>query len=201
VDFIWWEKTVEYLFVQKYVDVKTVIAPLGGLQEKGGDAIFSGDEKFILIEFKRDAKSIESEVEKFDGGATYKKAQAELCFEDSHHLLIYGKMEGNELQLKCRTYFSGIPTEANSALSNGKDEEPFMEYLYKFINFKVSKQGSSGGGYSCVAGVNSAGKITKVLNSSEFERALELKFALNTSLKVKKERAHTSSNDFKIKGP
>lgn len=198
MDFIWWEKTVEYLFVQKYVDIKTVIAPLGGLQEKGGDAIFSGDEKFILIEFKRDAKSIESEAEKFDGETTYKKAKDELCSEDSHHLLIYGEMEGEELKLKCRTYFSGIPTEADSALSNGKDEEPFLQYLYKFINYKASKKGSSGGGYSCVAGVNSAGKITKVLSSSEFERAIVLKLVLNANLKARKEHEHTSSNDFKM---
>lgn len=37
MDFIWWEKTVEYLFVQKYIDIKTVIAPIGG-QAKGGGA-------------------------------------------------------------------------------------------------------------------------------------------------------------------
>ena len=183
MDFVWWEKTVEYLFVQKYVDIKMIIAPLGGLQEKGGDAIFSGDEKWVLMEFKRAYDCIDSEKDKFDN---YEDAKAAFINDDSHHFLIYGALNGKELELKCQTYFSESSIGIENVLISGIDEKPFRSYLDRFIKLKKSKKGDAGGGYSCVAGISSEGKITKVLRLSDFDHGLKLKLEYDLKQKIKK---------------
>jgi hypothetical protein len=198
MNFVWWEKTVEYLFVQKYVDIKMIIAPLGGLQEKGGDAIFSGDEKWVLIEFKRAYDCIESEKDKFDD---YDDAKAVLIHDDSHHFLIYGELDSEELELKCQTYFSESPIGIEEVLVSGIDEKPFRVYLDQFISLKKSKKGSSGGGYSCVAGVSSDGKVTKVLRLSDFDHGLKLKLEYDIKQKIKKANERNRSSNHGMNGP
>lgn len=62
---IWWEKTVEYLFVLKHFKNQACIAPLDGLQEKAGDVLLENSGRWTLIEFKRDIHSLDSEIIKF----------------------------------------------------------------------------------------------------------------------------------------
>lgn len=100
---LWWEKTVEYYFVQKYVDIDMFIAPLDGEHEKAGDAIFSNESSWVLIEFKRDEKAINDEMGKFKNYFSAKSALEKIA---GHHLIIYGNAENDIFHLKCRSYFS-----------------------------------------------------------------------------------------------
>jgi hypothetical protein len=86
----WWEKTVEYLFVLLAVRDHNVIAPLDGIEELAGDAIFCSKNKWILIEFKKDEASINDENRKFkDLG--FKNVMTAFKDKDGHHFIIYGK--------------------------------------------------------------------------------------------------------------
>lgn len=169
MEMLWWEKTVEYFFVQKYVDLKMFIAPLDGAHEKAGDAIFSNEKKWLLIEFKRNAKSIMEEESKFTDFPNAKKL---LQAKDSHHLIIYGEAKNSNFQLMCQRYFSGITIDINHALESGTSKGSFLQYLHEFIRHKKGETGA--GGYSFVAGVSSDGSITKCMKLSEFSEALNL---------------------------
>jgi hypothetical protein len=171
MDFLWWEKTVEYYFVQKYVDINMIIAPLNGLQEKGGDAIFANVANWVLIEFKRDFESISSEIEKFND---YESAKSNFLEQDSHHFIIYGEMNGKEFRLNSQTYFSSKKEELEVVLNSGVNEKIFIPYLKKYIEFKKSKKGTSGGGYSFVAGISNDGKVTQCMSLSEYSRTRKL---------------------------
>ena len=61
----WWEKTVEYLFVVTHFDEDVMLAPLDGNEERLADTIFSKDNKWVVIEFKRNEKCINEEKDKF----------------------------------------------------------------------------------------------------------------------------------------
>jgi len=115
----WWEKTVEYYFVRKFVDEKTLVAPLDGDEERAGDAILSAGHKWILLEFKKDSGSIKTEYKKFNN---YPNAKSELSNFDGHHFLIYGLLtqEKEAFGIKAITYFSNkSPVDMNNILSAG----------------------------------------------------------------------------------
>jgi len=168
----WWEKTVEYFFVLKHVKIDMLVSPLDGTEEKLGDAILSDDNKWVLIEFKKDKNKLNSEKEKFDD---YDKAQEQLCEKDNHHYLIYGEFNG-EFQLKCITYFSAKERDSiESALSMGTDIESFGQYIEEFTELKNSPNDGGGGGlglsdYSLVAGVNDNGDIIQCMSISDFQQ-------------------------------
>ena len=141
----WWEKTVEYFFVKKYV-TDTAISPLDGPEEKAGDAIFSKKNKLILIEFKKDLNSVRSERKKFHN---FELARKELKDYDSHHFLIYGLLDNNHFIIKAQTYFSEQEIDVEDALYQGKTVNEFNKYLEKFLKLKgasVKNGGESGGG-------------------------------------------------------
>ena len=190
---LWWEKTVEYFFVQKYVTLEMFIAPLDGKQEKAGDAIFANESSWVLIEFKRDKESIASEAEKFKN---YPAAKKTLELIGTHHLIIFGESNGDQLSLKSQEYFSGKEVNIDQALWAGVEKKKFLEYLHKFIYLK--KQAKSGtGGYSFVAGVSSDGKVTKCMKLSEFSQALNLE----PELKQKLQKKPKKSQDQSFSGP
>lgn len=61
---IWWEKTVEYAFVRSAHFLS--VSPLDGNHEQAGDAILSNKEnKFYLIEFKKEDSNQEDEIDKY----------------------------------------------------------------------------------------------------------------------------------------
>ncbi|EPJ3731802.1 hypothetical protein U8643_002014, partial [Acinetobacter baumannii] len=77
----WWEKTVEYFFIKKYV-ADHLVAPLDGKHELAGDAFLSDNQqKWIMIEFKARAESLDTEKKKF---RSYDEAYNALGKYDHH---------------------------------------------------------------------------------------------------------------------
>lgn len=170
----WWEKTVEYYFVLKYLDIKTFIAPLDGKHEQIGDAILSQNNKsWILIEFKKDKSCLESEKAKFKD---YEEAKKELKPIDGHHYLVYGDYN-NKFDLKSQTYFGGIESEIENIFCTGVSFEDFSSYINDFIKFRVSPSDTGGAGasdYALVAGVNDNGEVVECVSFWEFTKQLDL---------------------------
>lgn len=162
----WWEKTVEYFFIQKYVG-NSIIAPLDGNAELAGDALLSNNQRWVIIEFKDRESSLNSEKKKFK---FYEEAKKELQHHDRHHCMIYGKIKGGEFSLEAQTYFSrnGIGS-IDRFLKAGLNKEDFIQYLRKLLSFKV-EVGSSGsvGSYSFVAGISNDNKIVSCMSLYEF---------------------------------
>ncbi len=184
----WWEKTVEYKFIKEYINLDSFIAPLDGKEEKAGDAIFGKNEKFILIEFKKDENSIKDEQKKF---FNFNSAKQKLEDKDSHHILIYGEIDNKDLILNAKTYFSKNYIELSKNFTNGKILEDFKNYLSDFLEFKKgSKTESGSGSYGFVAGVTQEGNITKCLTLQEFDKEMSL------NLNVKKNITNTQSNSY-----
>lgn len=181
MEYFWWEKTVEYAFVQNYVKIEMAVAPLGGVQEKGGDAIIKKDDRWVLIEFKKNHDSISSEVDKFALGK-YSEAKGKLEERSKHHFLVYGVLNEDKLDLKGQLYFGTSEVNVEELLNKGTDEETFLSYYHDFIGYKKSKEGSSGGGITCVVGVDSTGKASKVMSAHEYEETLILTKKLNLEL-------------------
>jgi hypothetical protein len=188
----WWEKTVEYFFIQKYVS-ESIIAPLDGNEELAGDALLSNNQKWVIIEFKDRASSLNSEMKKFK---SYERAKQELQDHDHHHCLIYGKIKNGKFDLGAQTYFSrkGIGTLENF-LKSGLRKDEFIQYLQKLVSYKA-EVGSTGsvGSYSFVAGISKNNKITSCMSLYEF--GLENDLKLEATPKQEKEREHELSRGF-----
>lgn len=174
----WWEKTVEYFFIQKYVPEETILSPLDGKQELGGDALLSSDsQNWVIIEFKKALDALDSEKKKYKD---YTEAKEELEDEDSHHFLVYGQVEDNEFTLKANQYFSRKLVKIDDVFSSGKPKKEFLSYLKKLIKHKSSGDESNGGtigSYSFVAGISKNNKVTSCMNLYEFglDHGLDLK--------------------------
>lgn len=64
--FHWWEKTVESIWLSKHLTTRSSIAPLAGAMERLlGDAVYSKDDEYLIIEFKASKERSESEIKKF----------------------------------------------------------------------------------------------------------------------------------------
>ena len=187
MNILWWEKTVEYFFVQKYVNLNMFIAPLDGDHEKAGDAIFSNVNTWVLIEFKRDKNTILDEFKKF---TNYESAKNALEPIGSHHLIIYGDVENDNFLLKCKQYFSGKDIPIEHALVSGTKKDSFINYLIRLVEFKKTSKGGASG-YSFVAGVSSDGSVTKCMKVSEFAEALQLEQTLQQKLQQKQEQSYS----------
>ncbi len=162
----WWEKTVEYLYVHKHFTENDFIAPLDGNEEAAGDAMSGNKDKFILIEFKKDISSLDSEEEKFDGG-NYDAAKNKLEDKDAHHFLVYGEQENEKLHLVSQTYFSKTHADVSELLEHGVELDAFNRYLKEFISYKNNKNSSGGGMNTLVAGISTDGTSKKTCASLE----------------------------------
>jgi hypothetical protein len=182
----WWEKTVEYYFIRKYIPEDMILSPLDGEQEKAGDALLSANEKWVILEFKKDFNSLDSEKKKYKD---YDMAKTELSLIDSHHFLIYGQIDNNNFSLEGNTYFSRESvSNINDIFEAGKEKEEFISYLEKLIEHKSKISESSGGSvgsYSFVAGISSNNKITSCMNLYEF--GLDHGLKLEHKPEIKKE--------------
>lgn len=157
---------------------KLFLAPLDGIHERAGDLIFSPNNRWVLIEFKKDADSITSEKTKF---TNYSNAHAELFKRDAHHYIIFGQ-ENNAspqlLQLCFQNYFSGKNLDLAKLLSSGIQLDEFKNYVEQYIQFKKTPKGGEGRGgiemdsFFLVAGVNVHNKIVGCLSLSEFQNQL-----------------------------
>ncbi len=164
---MWWEKTVEYLFVLTYMNRKVLLAPLDGNHEAGGDLVARQDDQWVLIEFKRYESSINDEIHKFAEPSkdSFDKAKSALGGSDGHHLLIFGEKSRSEpVALKVLSYFQHQNVEPNDAISCGITQKEFNNYLSKFLHFKFGETAVGTGGrsldYSTVIAVNGDGEVT-----------------------------------------
>lgn len=188
---IWWEKTVEYHFVATMAEHdKLALAPLAGKHERASDLIAACPKGMILIEFKRDKKSLGTEKSKFKD---YKNAKKELKGQDNHHFLIYGASTRKGWTLVAKNYFSPGSKDVHNLdtlIDKGAPYEPFLLYVERFIAHKLVKKGNDndqgGGGswggkppdngpsgnppldYSIVAGVSKDGKIVQCMTLDDF---------------------------------
>ena len=185
---IWWEKTVEYQFVLLVVQAnKLFIAPLDGAHERAGDTIFSSNNRWVLIEFKKNAKSIATEKAKFD---QYAIAHAALASIDDHHYIVYGDESKSiqRLQLYSQTYFSATGSVPTKILNSGYEFDAFKQYVEQYTKFKKGSKGDSGGGglsmdkFTLVAGVNADNNTVVCLSLSEFQQQLGLENSQKQSL-------------------
>lgn len=183
----WWEKTVEYKFVLLVASAeKLFLAPLDGRHERAGDAIFSSNNRWVLIEFKKDSAAINSEIKKFKW---YPDAKAALSSCDLHHHIVFGYTDSSspeELKLRFRTYFSAEQCGSlEELLNSGQQFAEFKNYVEQYIQFKkdsMSGKGSTGGSgtemtiedFALVAGVNADNKVFQCLSLSEFQRQFGL---------------------------
>ena len=188
----WWEKTVEYYFIRKFIPEDMIISPLDGEQEKAGDALLSNNDKWIIIEFKKDFKSLSSEKKKYKN---YEAALTDLSPYDSHHFLIYGQVHNEEFGLRGKSYFSNKPiSNISEIFESGKSKAEFILYLKKLIEYKAKSDESSGGSvgsFSFVAGISQNKKITSCMNLYEF--GLDHGFNLEPKLELKRERTRSRS--------
>lgn len=204
----WWEKTIEYLFVMNHVNVEDLVVPLDGTHEVSGDAIIGRVAKWVLIEFKRDESSLDSEITKYGDQKNFNDAKQALIFESGHHFLIYGVLEQGKLSLKTKGYFNLEDYEIEAALSNGKDPKTFNSYLSRLTKFKKSKASSedSAGGravnYNRVIGINENGDVSECLTIQEYANRYANDLTLKASAKLENDlNADTSLSPKYTRGP
>lgn len=187
----WWEKTVEYYFIRNFIPDDMILSPLDGEQEKAGDAFLSSNEKWVVLEFKKDFKSLASEKKKYKN---YDLAEVELSPSDSHHFLIYGQIANGKFGLRAETYFSRSSlSEFSKIFEAGKEKDEFIAYLERLIEHKSKAYESSGGSvgsYSFVAGISKDKKITSCMNLYEF--GLDHGLKLEPKPEIKSEIKHES---------
>ncbi|MDW1916311.1 hypothetical protein [Vibrio sp. Vb0349] len=211
---IWWEKTIEYLFVSKHLNHYEFAMPLAGNHERLGDYTFAKDARWIAIEFKRgiqgisDYKGIEamrrSEIVKFPDPQelNYKKAGEILCekygaTDDgiNHHFIVYGELDDSKLlQLKSYRYFStpesGVAVE--KTLSMGIDIDTFFDYINDFtlkkqIGMRRSPNSPLGGpDFGIAIGI-----------SSNCFTAMTMKEFIAYQRAIKEEEQNTKLQDYK----
>lgn len=175
----WWEKTIEYKFVVfMTIKKRMFLSPLDGTLEQAGDAIFSANDKWLLIEFKKDQASITSEKSKF---ISYIDAKRSLSKQDGHHLIIFGSEADQsppDVKLNCQTYFNGTNRNGiDEILEGGTDFTHFKQYVEAFTKFKKTSKGGGGvtmNDFALVAGVDSHGNISQYLSLSEFQQQLNM---------------------------
>ncbi|OFV41571.1 hypothetical protein HMPREF3136_02915 [Neisseria sp. HMSC15C08] len=145
---VWWEKTVEYQFVINNHREFQFVAPLDGNHEKQtSDTILGQDNKFILIEFKRDGNSQTAEFNKFKKVAN-EKSNTEILKEiksiKNHqcHFLVYAQLdeEKNRLELFHEEYLSYLGKNGNSLtddeMINNGNSLTYDEMINKGISLK-----------------------------------------------------------------
>ncbi len=146
----WWEKTVEYYFVQKHCP--EAIAPLDGKEEAlYGDALLQKNGRFSLIEFKKDKSTLTNEKDKFECYETAKKVLTNFWHEKEYkncHYFIYGNIDSkNNFELKAEHYFYGDEKCIKNILNEGICFNTFREYLDELAECKkvaYKNQGSGG---------------------------------------------------------
>ncbi len=176
---LWWEKTVEYLFVFRYWGLDSLVMPLDGNHEKAGDTIFSSDlGKWLLIEFKRDEASCKSEIDKFDPRAYLKGCRLHKG-EDDHHLLVFGEEQNGHLELRAQTYFSQRSKVLDAALQGGIGKSEFGSYLQAIVRLKKKGAGASGSpvDFSAAAVVAQSGDDVVCMSVEECAGALGIELA------------------------
>lgn len=181
----WWEKTVEYAFVQKHMGELAKAIPLDGNQEQWwGDLITEEGCEFTLIEFKRDLDAVDDEFDKYssllpcpDVGRNHahlvrkKKGSLILMAGAMGHILILGVEDEHTetMKLKLGWYWDpgrnlvDIPTQEKMPKVEAKY---FAEYVKELRKVRQSPhQSSSSGGLVCAT---RKGKLTAAIDLETF---------------------------------
>jgi hypothetical protein len=168
----WWEKTVEYAFVRRYVSEDALLAGLDGPLEVGfGDAVFEEFNRLILLEFKKDAEAVTAEPEKLSVSVARALGNSVLrC--DRHHILVYGGEVGGRFRLFAKTYFTGFEFENTEAVFDGAvAKEHFKKYLVELNRIRKSGGDPLGGGggarSTAVAAVDREGNVVGAMSLNE----------------------------------
>jgi hypothetical protein len=173
----WWEKTVEYYFIRNIIKDDTLAMPLDGkLESKAGDTIFSEEDTFFLVEFKKDKTSLASEKNKFKDN-NMDNAKNALYLKDTHHFLVYGTDEQKAFDLKAKTYFSDQFFPPESLLEKGISENEFKSYIDELSSYKKIENDSedaSSGSFGLVACVGKNKKVFACMNIEEARITLRL---------------------------
>lgn len=183
----WWEKTVEYQFIldvgriEKYRDF---LAPLDSSLERAGDALFAKNNRWILIEFKKDRSCIERERSKF---SNFDNLKRELGSGDDHHYIVYGSIDpdSSKFALSARTYFSGKHRKSlDEVFNSGLGIEQFSNYLRRFTPKTKSDSTSASGGldirdYSLVAGVSPNGSAIGCMTVTEYALTMGISLGMD----------------------
>ncbi|WP_337881768.1 hypothetical protein [Chromobacterium haemolyticum] len=177
---VWWEKTVEYYFVLKHLNL-ALISPLDGNYERASDAILKSNLGWILVEFKKNKASIKAEEAKF---SDWPKAKNQLCKQDGHHFLIYGEYSSSTVpehfQLRGCTYFSQRElSHIDNIWNSAVNLDDFRKYLKEFLRLKNQKDEEDGSGegvsiddYAQVLGISSDRKTVTCVSLKEFQQTL-----------------------------
>lgn len=154
-NFIWFEKTVEYKFVflAKGLWGIDLLSPLAGNPEVIGDAIVSSNNRYFIIEFKRNYESITSEYEKYIGKKKGYDEAAKIMTGKSgwkFHYIIYGGIDSKSkgFILNYKRYFQNkkISSEPQSAFfEGGMSLSELNEYTQALT---ACKNGDADGGSS-----------------------------------------------------
>jgi len=155
---VWWEKTVEYQFVINNHREFQFIAPLDGNYEKQtSDTILGQDDKFILIEFKRNDNSQTAEFNKFKKVAKEKSnkdilKEIESIQNHQCHFIVYAELneKENKLNLFHKEYLSYLRKSSehikyDAMINNGIFLEDFIKYLGEFGQLRVQDTGCDDG--------------------------------------------------------
>ncbi|HHR6036744.1 TPA: hypothetical protein ACS70C_001103 [Providencia alcalifaciens] len=156
---LWWEKTVEYAYVKRFLGDYSFLYPFDGEHEKLSDALLSNGFSWIIIEFKQDQNWIRAEIKKFNkygGMSNYSNACENLVgiygskeySGIGHHFIVYGKLDDHDnLDLFTERYFS-TPNEAIfkpiDLLLKGIKQSDFIEYVNLFNLYKNYRDGNNG---------------------------------------------------------
>lgn len=151
---IWWEKTVEYLYVSREMARYTFAAPLAGNHEALGDAVLRAlNAQWTLVEYKRAESDIRTELAKYEYKDANFKTRVALTFgnKDHPHFVVFGCCDENGvLDLRARHYWgrwTGVElirdrdVAVESISKYGLDYDRFEQYLSRLLHLK-SRTGS-----------------------------------------------------------
>ena len=154
----WWEKTVEYSFVRKILADNAVACPLAGQSEKWtGDLIEQINDRFRLIEFKRNVNSIKDEDKKYgDGQTDYLTICKDISdCKNAAHWLVFGETIGEgkcaTMKLKYRQYHSSPILQAQYNDLNQSSQlgdmvfSNFLKYIDELMKLRGNTEGGAGG--------------------------------------------------------
>lgn len=182
----WWEKTVEYAFVQAHMGELAKAIPLDGSQEQWwGDLITEEGCEFTLIEFKRDLDAVDDEFDKYssllpcpDIGRNHallvskKKAGLILMAGAMAHILVLGVEDETTQTMKLQLGWYWDPAR-NFVDIPKKEKMPkaaakfFAEYTKELRLVRQSaSQSTSAGGLVCAT---KNGTLTAAIDLESFQ--------------------------------
>lgn len=161
-NWIWWEKTVEYVYALGQLGGYEQICPLAGSHERAGDVIAKKKMRWWLIEFKRfgptpsvikRATQIASEIKKFKGSDAAKTALRDYLIGNDikFHSIVYGSHTTKEgsLSLGAHDYWHSGQSRVVFELmetTHTCNHTDFTDYLHLFMDAKGGDTGGTDGG-------------------------------------------------------